>query len=210
MKINIEDYLHQIDTYFKAKNQKDTYMTYGLVVLLIFAFAYVLFWDSSFEEFENTRANVISLEKKIQKDKIYLKRNPEAKVAQLDREIKKINLQMLAHKDNNAYIKSKIETISSLIYDERSWGEYLDSISTNAQKYNVKILKLTNEYAHKNNSFGHILDITVSSQGNYKNTLKFINSLEQSELVVDIHDLNIQAEQTLNSDLSISVWGITY
>jgi len=210
MKINIEDYLHQIDTYFKAKNQKDTYMVYGLVVLLIFAFAYLLFWDSSFEEFENTRANVISLEKKIHSDKVYLQRNPEAKVAQLEQEIKKINQQMLAHKDNNAYIKSKIETISSLIYDERSWGEYLDSISTNAQKYNVKILKLTNQYAHKNNSFGHILDITVSSQGNYKNTLKFINSLEQSELVVDIHDLNIQAEQTLNSDLSISVWGITY
>jgi len=210
MKINIEDYLHQIDTYFKAKNQKDTYMVYGLVVLLIFAFAYLFFWDSSFEEFENTRANVISLEKKIHSDKVYLQRNPEAKVAQLEQEIKKINQQMLAHKDNNAYIKSKIETISSLIYDERSWGEYLDSISTNAQKYNVKILKLTNQYAHKNNSFGHILDITVSSQGNYKNTLKFINSLEQSELVVDIHDLNIQAEQTLNSDLSISVWGITY
>ncbi len=210
MKINIEDYLHQIDTYFKAKNQKDTYMVYSLVVLLIFAFAYVLFWDSSFEEFENTRANVIALEKKIHKDKVYLKRNPEAKVAQLDKEIKSINQQMLAHKDNNAYIKSKIETISSLIYDERSWGEYLDSISTNAQKYNLKLLKLTNTYAHKNNSFGHILDITVATQGNYKNTLKFINSLEQSELVVDVHDLNIQAEQTLNSDLSISVWGITY
>jgi Tfp pilus assembly protein PilO len=210
MKINIEDYLHQIDTYFKAKNQKDTYMTYGLVVLLIFAFAYVLFWDSSFEEFETTRANVITLEKKIHQDKVYLQRNPEIKVAQLEKEIKSINTQMLANKDNNAYIKSKIETISSLIYDERSWGEYIDSISTNAQKYNVKILKITNKYAHKNNSFGHILDITVQAQGNYKNTLKFINSLEQSELVVDIHDLDIQAEKKLNSDLSISVWGITY
>ena len=210
MKINIEDYLHQVDTYFKAKSQKDTYMTYGMVVLIIFAFAYVLFWDSSFEDFENTRAKVASLEKKIHQDKMYLQVNPEAKVVQLENEIKTINAQMLTNKDNNAYIKSKIETISSLIYDERSWGEYIDSISTNAQKYNVKILKLTNQYAHKNESFGHILDITVAAQGNYKNTLKFINSLEQSELVVDIHDLNIEAEKKLNSDLNISVWGITY
>lgn len=210
MKINIEDYLHQIDTYFKEKGKKDANMIYGLTILLIFSFSYLFFWDSSFEDFENTRQNVVLLEKKIKNDKLYLQKNPETKVARLEQEITKINKEMLTHKDNNAYIKSKIETISSLIYDERSWGEYIDSISTNAQRYHIKILKLTNQYAHKNNSFGHILDITVESQGAYKNTLKFINSLEQSELVVDIHDLNIKAKKTLKSDLNISVWGITY
>jgi Tfp pilus assembly protein PilO len=210
MKINIEDYLHQIDAYFKEKNQKDTYMTYAMVVTLVFAFAYLLFWDSSFAEFETTRTKVISLEKKLNADKRFLQQNPESKITKLDQEINAINLKMTENKDNNAYIKSKIETISSLIYDERSWGEYLDSIATNAQKYNVKILQLSNKYADNNSSFGHILDISIKSSGNYKNTLKFINSLEQSELVVDIHSLNIEATKKLNSDLNISVWGITY
>jgi len=40
--------------------------------------------------------------------------------------------------------------------------------------------------------------------------LKFINTLEQSELVVDIHHLKIDAKENLNTDLNISVWGITY
>ncbi len=117
---------------------------------------------------------------------------------------------MLGHKDNNTYIKSKIETISSLIYDERSWGEYLHSISKNAQKYNVKIVNLTNRYSDNNNSFGHILDISVKSSSSYKNALRFINSLEQSDLVVDLHHLDIKAQNKLNSELEISVWGITY
>ncbi|MDF1878691.1 type 4a pilus biogenesis protein PilO [Sulfurimonas sp. SAG-AH-194-C20] len=209
-KFNIEDYLHNIDKVFSQKTQKDIYMVYMMIIAGIFAFAYVLFWDSSFASFESTRKHVLSLDSKINADNSYLRANPESKILMLDNEITKINNNMIAHKDNNAYIKSKIETISSLIYDERTWGEYLDSISRNAQKYHVKIKSFSNNYAQNHTSFGHILDITVSVKANYKNTLLFINSLERSELVVDIHDFTIKAENNLNTDLNISVWGITY
>jgi len=210
MKINIEDYLHNIDAVFAQKTQKDIYMTYIMIVAGIFAFAYTMFWDSAVDEFDATRANVVQLNKKISDDNRFLQLNPESKIVRLDAQIAKINQDMLVHKDNNAYIKSKIETISSLIYDERTWGEYLDSISKNAQKYNVKIKSFSNNYASTGSSFGHILDITISSSANYKNTLRFINSLEQSELVVDIHEMSIKAQKKLDSDLKISVWGITY
>jgi len=210
MTINFEDYLHKIDLAFKNKAQKELYMTYIMVVSAIFAFSYLLFWDSSFEGFEQTRNNVTTLESKINSDKRYLQYNPASKITQLDKEIQKINTEVAQTTDNNAYIKSKIETIASLIYDERSWGEYIDSISTNAQKYDVKLLNLTNKYAKADSSFGHILDISVKSTANFSNTLKFINSLEQSDLVVDIHDFSIDANNSLNSDLNISVWGITY
>jgi len=210
MKINIEDYLHSIDSAFREKTQKDIYMTYIMIFSAIFAFSYLLFWDSSFATFEKTRSNVLTLESKITTDNIFIKMNPESKIQQLEQEIQGINQKMLVHKDNNAYIKSKIETISSLIYDERSWGEYLDSISKNAQRFNIKILDFTNKYAVDSSSFGHILDISISSTGNFKNTLRFINSLEQSDLVIDIHNVNIKADKKLTSDLNISVWGITY
>ncbi len=209
-KINIEDYLHSIDAAFSQKTQKDIYMIYIMIVAGIFAFAYSFFWDSSVEEFESTRASVAQLNNKINSDERFLQINPESKIITLNAEITKINTRVVKNKDTNAYIKSKIETISSLIYDERTWGEYLDSIAKNAQKYNMKIKTFTNTYAAKGKHFGHILDITISTSGDYKNTLRFINSLEQSDLVVDIHDLSIKAQNKLNSDLNISVWGITY
>ena len=210
MKINIEDYLHKLDTYFKEKSQKDTYITYVMAAALIFAFSYLLFWDSSFNNFESARKNVVSLNNKISSDDSFLKRNPQIKVDKLSQEIEAINKEIIVHKDRNAYIKHKIEEISSLIYDERTWGEYLYSISKNAKRNNIKILEFTNKYADTNSSFGHILDISLKSNGNYINTIKFINSLEQSDLVVDIHDLLIESNSTLNSELNISVWGITY
>jgi Tfp pilus assembly protein PilO len=210
MKINIEDYLHKIDTAFKGKEPKETYMIYLMVVAGIFAFAYFLFWDSSFNNFNHTRKSVKKLEKKIAADQQYLRNTPKLKIAQLEREIKRINNKMIVTKDNNDYIKQKIEAISSLIYDEQAWGAYLNSITANAQKYHVKIQNITNKYAKNENAFGHILDITVSSEGNFKDTVKFVNSMEQSDLVVDIHDFSIKAENSLNSDFNISVWGIKY
>jgi Tfp pilus assembly protein PilO len=211
MKINIEDYLHKIDTAFKSKTKKDIQMIYVMIVAGIFAFAYLLFWDSSFESFEQTQKQVSNLQAKINVDEQYLQRNPETIITNLNNEIKKIDQDVASVKESNSYIKSKIETISSIIYDERSWGEYLDSITTNAQKYHMKVNNFTNKYAKKENSFGHVLDISVEATGAYTNTLKFINALEQSNLVVDIHDFQLEAkDKKLYSDLNISVWGITY
>ena len=210
MKLNIEDYLQKIDLIFKEKSQKDTYMTYVMLFSVIFAFSYLLFWDSSENDFKQQNAKIVSLTGKIKADKMYLQYNPQSKIITLENEISKAEAEMKTHKENNEYIKTKIETISSLIYDERSWGEYLHSVSINAKKYDIKIQNFTNKYALNNQSFGHILNITLETTGDFKNTLKFINSLEQSELVVDIHALNIKAEKSLNTDLNISVWGITY
>ncbi len=210
MKINIENYLHKIDTYFQDKSEKDVYMTYAMVVVVIIALSYLLFWNSSFNGFDKTRREVVSLNKSINSYKLFLQRNPEVKINRLTKEIKDINKQVEQKKETNAYIKKQIETISSLIYDERAWGEYLHSISSKAKKNSIKILDLTNKYATNKHSFGHILNIEINSTGNYKNTLKFINSLEKSDLVVDIHKMDLEAKDSLKTSLEISVWGITY
>jgi len=210
MKINIENYLHKIDSYFQEKTKKDTYMVYMLVAMSTIGFSYFFFWDSSFDDFQTTAQKVQTIQGNINRDSIYLKVNPQSKITQLEKEIQSINQNIIKTKDNNAYIKAKIETISSLIYDERVWGEYLHSISKNAKNNHIQITDLKNEYTLNNNSFGHILNIKIDSTGAFKNTLKFINSLEQSDLVVDIHDLNISATDKLNTSLDISVWGITY
>ncbi|QOY53932.1 type 4a pilus biogenesis protein PilO [Candidatus Sulfurimonas marisnigri] len=208
-KLTVEDYLQKIDNFFKEKSKKDTYYVYIMVAGVVTALAYP-FYDLSVDEFTNVKKKVTEITKKINADKAFLQVNPETKIVKLNQEIKRFETELQINRDNNEYIKSKIETISSLIYDERAWGEYLSSISTNAKKYKIKIINFTNKYATNNKSFGHILDINIQLQGNYSNTLKFINSLEKSELVVDAHDISMKAEDALNTKLDISVWGITY
>jgi len=210
MKLMIEDFLQKIDESFKEKTQKDIYMTYIMIFSIIFAFSYFLLWDIAEKNFENIKQKILVIKSQLDSDKFYLSLNPKSKIIKLQKEIQASNAQMQIHKENNNYIKTKIQTISSLIYDEIAWGNYLYSISKKAKENNIKILSLTNEYNLNKESFGHILDITISSTAPYKNTLRFINSLEQSNLVVDIHDLNITAKGRLFTDLNISVWGIAY
>jgi len=210
MKINTEDFLHKIDVALQDKPKQEIQMIYLMVFAVIFAFSYLLFWDSSLEKFLDKIDKISSLTRKISVDEIYLKVNPTTKILKLDKEIKRYNDKILSLKDNNDYIKHQIETIPSLIYDKKIWGEYLYSISQNAKLHNVKILDFSNSLANNKNSFGHILDISLKSTAKFIDTLKFIDSLERSDLVVDIHHISIQSEDILYTDLNISVWGITY
>jgi hypothetical protein len=177
---------------------------------IIFSFSYLFLWDIARESFYEIKQKVSFLETELTNDKNYLKQNPQIKIIQLDKDINIAKAQIKIHKQNNNYIKTKIQTISSLIYDEIAWGEYLHSISKKANNNNIKIIKLTNKYNTNKQSFGHMLDITINIHANYLDTLEFINSLEKSDLVVDIHGLGMKQEDKLYTDLNISVWGIAY
>lgn len=210
IKLMIEETLQRIDSFFKEKSQRDVYIVYAMVVAVLFALAYP-FYDLSVNEFNTERGKVLDITAKINADKIYLNENTEAKIAKIVQDIKGLEAELLIEKDKNIYIKNKIETISSLVYDEKLWGQYLNSISINAKKHNIKIVNFTNKYTTDNNeSFGHVLDIALDVKGNYLNTINFMNSLEQSDLVVDVHDFSLKAQDALNSKIDISVWGITY
>jgi len=209
-KLMIEETLQGIDSFFKEKSQKDTYMVYIMIIIFFSALAYP-FYDSSTNEFKSVKDKVTQVAAKIDADKIYLKVHTEAMIFKLGEEIVALDKDLTVLKNQNSYIKEKIEAISSLIYNEEAWGEYLNSISIHAKIHNIKILNFVNTYSlHNEASFGHVLDISLNITGDYLNIVKFINSLEQSELVVDVHDLDIKAQDALNTKIDVSVWGITY
>lgn len=209
-KLMIEETLQGIDSFFKEKSQKDTYMVYIMIIIIFSALAYP-FYDSSTNEFKSVKDKVTQVAAKIDADKIYLKVHTEAMIFKLGEEIVALDKDLTVLKNQNSYIKEKIEAISSLIYNEEAWGEYLNSISIHAKIHNIKILNFVNTYSlHNEASFGHVLDISLNITGDYLNIVKFINSLEQSELVVDVHDLDIKAQDALNTKIDVSVWGITY
>ena len=208
--MNIEDFLGDLDKSFAEKTQQEIYAVYVMVAAALIAASYLLLWDPAEQGFNKTLAQTKEVEKKIKADENFMRYNPESKIFQLKANIVQYKADFITVKDNAEYIKYKIEQISSLYYDEQAWGEFIDSISENAKKYGLQLKYLSNEFSSDKNTFGHVLDIEVKVKGNYHNTMKFINSLEKSFLVVDIHDANLSASTKVDSALKISVWGITY
>ncbi|MDF1881885.1 type 4a pilus biogenesis protein PilO [Sulfurimonas sp. MAG313] len=208
--MNIEDFLGDLDKSFAEKTQQEVYMIYVAVATALIAFSYLLLWDSAEQGFNRTLAQTKVIEKKITEDEKFLRFNPENKIYQLKADTTQYKQDFITVKDQAEYIKYKIEQISSLYYDEQAWGEFIDSIAESSKKYGVQLKYLSNEFSSDKNTFGHVLDIEVKVKGSFHKTMKFINSLEQSFLVVDIHDLNLSSSSKIDTNLQISVWGITY
>lgn len=208
MKLQIEDYLYSLDQSLSQKSDRDKMMLYVMIFASLFVFSYLFFWESSEQSFNVSHEKALKAENDLNIDKQYLSANPPERITQIEQETVEIEKQHVLYVQYNNYIKEQLEQISSLYYDEKVWGSYLDSISHYARAYNVKLAQFGNTLQTDNSSFGHVLDITISSEGPYKNTLKFINALEQSYLVVDLHDFNMSAEDKFRGDLNISVWGI--
>ncbi len=208
MTFNIENYLYSLDRSLALKNERDKMMLFGIIFAGLFAFSYLVFWESSETSFKLSHEKAITMESNLNNDKQYLTLNPEERINQIEQETKRLDLDRQRYIGYNDYIKNQLEQISSLYYDKVVWGAYLDSISKYARTYNVKLLKFGNTLSTNNSEFGHVLDITISTHAPYKNTLKFINALEQSRLVVDLHTMNMTTDSALKGDLEISVWGI--
>lgn len=208
MKFGIEDYLYSIDNSFAKKNDKDKMMIFAMIFFAFFALSYTFFWESAEQSFEESHQKALKVQADLDVDNQYLQSYPLERIAQIERDTVALEEQREEYIKYNRYIKDKLEQISSLYYDEKVWGAYLNSISHFARIHKVKLVEFANSLQTDNSSFGHVLDISISADAPYKNVLKLINSLEESQLVVDLHTMNIKAQESLESELKISVWGI--
>ncbi|NOQ30723.1 MAG: hypothetical protein GQ570_06340 [Helicobacteraceae bacterium] len=211
MSMAIEDYLQAIDKVLVDKEPKEVYAILVMVAAVLGFLSYTFLFESSEKAYNKSLRDVQVLERNIATDEKFLKFNPKERITLIENTTKTIQNDFIEYKNANAYINYEIEKISSLFYDEKSWGAYIDSIIVNAKKYKIHLEELSNEFSDDKNNFGHVLDITIKSTSDYRNLLRFINSLEQSFLVVDINNINITTiDRKVETQMQISVWGITY
>lgn len=210
MKWNLEQYLYPIDQSFADKSQRDIIMIYVMIATVFFAFSYLLFWDGAENDYHAMQKARQSVEMRLKADEIYLQQHPESEIEAIAAQIKVINAETVTVQEKNDYIKYKIGQISELFYNEKAWGSYIDSIVENARRYKIKLAVLTNKKTLEKEKFGHVLNINIKASGHYGNMIRFVNAMEQSDLVIDLHDFNLSAQERLVADINSSVWGITY
>ena len=210
MSAMLEKYLYDIDQSFAQKSEKDVKLIYAMIFVVLVMFSYLVFWESSEKGYNDIKAASLAVQDKIAKDKQYLLVHPQTEIVRLDQQISDLNNKLVVLKDENTYIKAEIEKIPELFYDEETWGAFIDSIASNAKKHKVKLNFFANRLATGKTKFGHVLNLEIKAEAPYKNIVKFVNAIEKSKLVVDLHDLDLKATTKLSLDLNLSVWGITY
>lgn len=208
-----ENYSEKIDNYFKDKKNSDKYVIYLAVGLILAALIYLLMYDEAEQYFNQNNNQFLQTQSKLTKrtnELTTLKRENKVNRLQVDIKQQNTRLEELVYKDN--YIKDKLTQLSYLLYNKKNWANFLDNLSKNAQSYKLEVDEISNKINEaKKYTIEKVLNVKMVLKGSFQNLIKFINSIEEQDLVVDVHKLDILKDKNdVNTSLEIAVWGMKY
>lgn len=206
----------KIDNYLNTKKSSET----SVIFLMIFIFIGFISYSYIFPITKNILKLAIKSDKtmksKVRQEILYLRsvtRNGDERFAikKIMAEVKQKNILLEDTTFTNNYVDNKLKELSYLLYNDENWAKFLDSITFIAKKYNVHLNLIKNTFKEPNlQKIEQVLNININYYGNFANIMKFINALEESELVVDIYDIKLKSLDTIHGTLDIAVWGMKY
>jgi len=214
----LEDKLEALDAYFAPKKESEKWLLIlGVAGIIAYiAYAYLLpYTETMYKKSETTKK---SIQKSINNNNTYLNsitvsgdRNYYVKKFDNDIVGKKANIVKI--NSNIKFIDKNLEKLSDMLFNQRSWSKFLNSITHKAEIQNVDLQYIKNNYLDSKGSFGHVLEIEVGCKGEYKSIVKFMNEIEQNVLVTDIYGTKLLSDENSSEvigDINISVWGINH
>lgn len=205
-----DDLLDNIDHYYKDKSKKDVLYSYVMASVGIGFAIYILTYEASEKIFMQAQKSRTALTQTLKTDEQYLREYSPDEVEFLRQTSDNLKVEFAEIKKSSDYIDYKISQLQPMIYNEAAWGNFIDSISSMAQANQVHINLLKNKFVTKSKDFGHVLDIELDFIASFHNTLMFMNALEKTPLVIDVHTMSIEAKDALTTHLKLAVWGINY
>ncbi len=209
----------KIDKNFSgAENRSKMFLIFGGFAALVAWVIYSGMEQPATDYMNNAVSKNKSLTDKLISDKNYIRQmscNSDNKRCEIEKREKKITRYTALYndaKDKNNYVDKKIKELSYLLFDNKNWAKFLDRVSTQARKYNVKIVNIKSQInklsAEKKPQ--QILNVDVELKGSYHSIVKFINALEESLIIVDIHGINLKDKEIIEGAIKIAVWGMKY
>jgi hypothetical protein len=214
----IEDKLEALDEYFAPKKESEKWMVILGVAGVIAYLAYTFLLPATESMYKKSEAAKKSIEKRLADNNTYLKSitvngDREYYVKKYESDIEKKNAEIVRLTSSIKFIDNSLSKLSDMLFNQRSWSRFLNSITDRAEVQNVEIVYITNKYAKSNGSFGYVLEIGVGCKGDYKSIVKFMNEIEQNVLVTDIYGSRLSLDKDSSdivADINISVWGINH
>ena len=208
--------IDKVDNYLKEKKSSELSLVFMMAFSVIALLIYLSFYDSTERMLMVAKNSHRDIKGKLRSELSYLSsiqmngdKNYLIKKISRDIEIKKHKLDETKYA--NTYVDNKLKELSYLLFNEMKWAKFMDSIAFSGKKYDVDISLISNDFFEPTlQKIRQVLTIKVDFSGEFKSILKFVNELEESDLVVDIDNLIIESNETIIGTLDISIWGMKY
>jgi hypothetical protein len=213
---SFDTFFDKIDAFFGGKKSSEISLIFLIVFVFIAFVSYSYIFPITDKMLKQTTRLSKEMEKKLFDENAYLK--SVSKDGDEEYFIKKVkhdidNAKILLEKTTfaNAYVDNKLKELSYLLFNDENWANFLHSITKLAQTHHVTIRVIENKINEPSiQKIEQILNLKVDFNGNFANTMKFINAIEESELVVDIYELKCEGQKNIEGHLNIAVWGMKY
>jgi uncharacterized protein YoxC len=212
----IEDKLEALDNYFEPKSEGEKWIIILGIAAVITYLAFEFLLPYTEEMHKKTEVQVHAIEKSIAENRAYLNgitRNGDRDflIKKYDRDIAERKKRIKEIRKQIAFINANLNKLSDMLFNQKSWATFLNSITDKAEVHNVDIDYIKNKYVDSNGSFGYVLEASIECKSSFKNIVKFMNELEQNVLVTDIYGTDLRMDgntSAIVADINISVWGI--
>lgn len=211
-----ENIFEKIDASLSNKKESELSLVFLMIFVFIGFISYEYLFPITQKMLKKTKTNLISMNKKVQSEKSYLRsvtRNGDEKfyIKKIKNDIEGAKIMLEKVKYTNSYVDNKLKDLSYLLFNNENWAKFLDSIALIAAKNHVKIKIIENKINKPSlQKIEQILNLKVEFNGNFNNVMKFINSIEESRLVVDIHEMKLEGATGIDGFINIGVWGMKY
>ena len=202
----------KLDEFFNSKKPSEASMFMGVIAVGIAYVVYQFVYLQTEQNLENTKGQIVSVKQKINTEQNYLNAHS---VASLNQQKQALKNKKIAFDDTiykMSYVDNTLTELSYLLFDDDSWAQFVDDISALAKKYHVDIKEIGNKfYTPTFQKITHVVEVEVKSSAKLKNMVKFLNAIEESQLVVDINDIKLeQPGANVEGSFKIAVWGMKY
>ncbi len=213
---NFDVIFDKIDNYLKDKKSSETSILFFLLFVIVGFLSYSYIYPITDAKLKQTSRLAKDMDKKLLDATSYIrsisKDIDEAfviKKVKQDIETSKLLLEKTTF--TNAYVDNKLKELSYLLFNDENWAKFLNSITRLAQEYNIDIKLIENKINEPSiQKIEQILNLKVDFNGHFTNSVKFINALEESELVVDVYELTCLGQKNIECQVNIAVWGMKY
>jgi hypothetical protein len=215
MKILINE-LERLDKYFATKKESEKWMMILAVAGMIAYIGYTFLLPYAQDLYKSSESKKNRLTKQIAEENAYLNSitiggDRNFYIKQYNKDIQEKKKQLVFLNKRIDYINSSLEQLSDMLFNKKSWANFLNSITENAKLCDVDVEFIKNRYVDNKGNFGHVLEVEIGSSGNFKDIVKFLNLLEQNTLVTDIYSSSFKGgNDNISADINISVWGINH
>jgi len=202
----------QIDSFFDSKKPSESTLLYVGAMFFIGYLVYQFLFLQTDANLKTTKSNLATVKQKVDSENMYLNSNTPHNLQLLKKSVENKYTEFDNTNYKISYVDNTLTELSYLLFDDESWATFVDDISRLAKKHKVEIKEIANKFFEPTfQKITHVVEVDIKSRGNFSNMVKFLNEIEESQMVIDIHNIEItKPDDKLEGSFKIAVWGMKY